>query len=122
METLLYLNIITFAGLSLAVSKNQAVIAYISVSFTALLLLCVIGFHLFNSTGLLIILMQIKTAIVNLLEQRHNFNARQPRLLNAQYNEPLITHSSVDISRLQQEEQNIEVDNGSGSIQLQMHS
>ena len=100
MEMIMYFNIISFAALTLktGTSKNQTVVAYISIMITFAILLAVIIFHMFRHTSLLSTTKVIKTFMAKSPEYKkinHSINDLSP---GDEDNQLLITHSVVEIS------------------------
>ena len=107
MEMTVYFNVIIFAVITwytFDAGKNQSAIAHISVVITFTLLLAVITFHVFHYTGL------FKIPMAKLYSHtRKKHHTRQTNLrvyvLNNEHNQPLITYSVIEISKLSSEEQ-----------------
>ena len=99
METMMYVNIISFAAVTLktGTTKEQTIVAYTSVLITIICLLVVILFHLYRYSGLLSVMKNIKAFIIRINNCRKNRHFGGARLPDEEDDRPLITHTVVEL-------------------------
>ena len=114
METTMHINIIIFTAFTwytFDAKKNQAVVAYISVMFTFILLFTVLVYHIFQYTGLLSIAQMIAK---KLLAFKNNCTATyghwHVRIPGNEHSEPLVTESSVEIPKFLESPESTEIE------------
>ena len=99
METMTYVNIISFAAVTLktGTTKEQTIVAYTSVLITMICLLIVILFHLYRFSGLLSVMKKTKVFIIWINNYRKNRHFGGARLPDEEDDRPLITHTVVEL-------------------------
>ena len=111
-EMFMYINIIAFTAFTwytFDTKKNQATVAYTSVTLTFALLLAVITFHVLFHTGLLSIIQKIKKKIIA-FKNGVKYSHWQVGALGNEHSKPLITKSSVEIPKLLESQGSTEIE------------